>query len=152
MARNRPGNWLYADLDVLRGVTLALKQVDKEAKKEWAKSMRTTGTRVWRSAVSKRQTLAQDDVFGRASVRWSMTGKGVAVVKAKPLSGTLGDAGGRDMRTVEFGSKKRDPRIVARYRQQGRVAYAALEPFGKYMGQMSVATVADLIREATGGD
>lgn len=148
---NRPGNWLYADLDVLKGVTLALKNIDRDAKKEWAKAMRTTGTRVWRSAVSKRQTLAQDQVFGTASVRWSMTGKGTAVVKAKPLSGSMGDAGGRDLRVVEFGSKKGDPRIVTRYRDQGRVAYGALRPFGAYMGQMAVATVADLIREATDG-
>ena len=149
---NRPGNWLYADLDVLRGVTLALKQVDREAKKEWAKAMRTTGTKVWRSAVTKRQTLPQDRVFGTASVSWSMGGKGTAKVKPRPLSGTLGKDGARELRTVEFGSKKGDPRITTRYRTEGRVAYGALQPFGEYMGQMALATVADLIREATNGD
>lgn len=147
----RPGGWLYADDDVLRGVTLALKKIDRDAKKEWAKAMRTTGTRVWRSAVTKRQTLAQDQIFGTASVTWSMGGKGTAKVRPRPLSGTLGVDGGRDMRTVEFGSRRGDPRISARYRSQGRVVYGALEPFGSYMGQMALQTVADMLRDATGG-
>ena len=149
---NRPGGFLYADDDVLRGVTLALRQVDRDARKEWARAVRTDGTRVWRSAVDKRRTLTQDDVFGTAAVSWSMTGKGAAKVKPRPLSGTLGVAGARDLRTVEFGSKRRDPRILTRYRTTGRVVYGALDPFGRWLGQMALATVADLIRQATNGD
>lgn len=144
---NRPGNFLYADLDVLRGVTLALKQIDRDVKKEWAAAMRTSGTRVWRSAITQRKYLPQDAVFGTASVSWSMGGKGTAKVGSKPLSGTLGVAGGRDLRAVEFGSKKGDPRLK-RYDSRGRVAYGALRPFGSYMGQMALKTLADAIREA----
>ena len=109
---SRPGGFLYADDEVLTGVTLALKKVDREAKKEWAKAMRTTGTTLFRSAVSKRQHLAQDKIFGTASIRWSMTGKGTAVVRARPLSGDLGAQGAREMRFVDFGTA--DPRLPRR--------------------------------------
>ena len=35
------------------------------------------------------------------------------------------------------------------YDGAGRVIYGALDPFGRWFGQMALATVADLIREAT---
>ena len=153
---SRPGGFLYADDEVLTGVTLALKKVDREAKKEWAKAMRTTGTSLFRSAVSKRQHLAQDKMFGTASIRWSMTGKGTAVVRLRPLSGGLGDGthtrGGRDWALIEFGSASPRGRQMPRRVPTGRVVYGALEPLGSYMGSMALRTVADLIREATGGE
>ena len=62
-------NFLDIDNTALAGMALALKKVDKDAKKEWSKAMRTSGTRVWRSAVDKRKTLPQDRIFGLASVR-----------------------------------------------------------------------------------
>ena len=147
----RPGGWLYADDDVLRGVTLALKKIDRDAKKEWAKAMRTTGTRVWRSAVQKRQHLPQDRMYSTASVAWSMGGKGTAKVRLRQLSGGLPATGTREWAYVEFGSK-RGTNGLPRHVSTGRVAYGALEPFGAYMGQMALKTVADLIREATGGE
>lgn len=140
---------MYADDQVLRGVTLALKKVDKEAKKEWAKAMRTTGTRVWRSTIRNRKSRPQDQIFGAASVRWSQGGKGVAVVRTKPLSGgwpgalvvDFGDKDGRYGRT-----SGRAP--FPRYESTGRVVYGALDPFGQWMGAMSLRTLADSIREA----
>ena len=66
---------------------------------------------------------------------------------------------GRSARTVRgscepwsSGRRRATRASRTRYRTEGRVAYGALEPFGEYMGQMAVATVADLIREATNGD
>ena len=147
---NTPGGFLYADDDVLRGVTLALKRVDRDVKKEWARSMRTQGTRVWRSAIRQRTRIPQDRVFGRANVRWSMTGKGTATVAARPLSGGLGaDAPARELRWIDFGG--RNPRLPARD-PRGRVVYGALEPFGSWMGQMSLRTLADTVREAVNVD
>ena len=140
-------NYLQVDTEALQGMALALKKVDREARKEWARATRTSGTSVWRSAISKRTTLSQDKVFGSATVSMSMGGRGVAKVSARPLSGGLGrDA--RESRIVEFGSRAGDPRIVARYNSGGRVAYAALKPFGSWLGQMMLKTTADLIRDA----
>lgn len=172
---NRPGGFLYADDDVLRGVTLALRQVDRDARKEWARAVRTDGRRVWRSALSKRQTLPQDRIFGTASVSWTMAGKGTAKVKVRPLSGTLGDGDAttprdRDWALIDFGTKQQRSTVAAHTRkgvkvrqfdrrttlprqvQQGRVVYGALDPFGRWLGQMALATAADLIRQATNGD
>lgn len=145
----RPGGFLYADDDVLRGVTLALRRVDRDARKEWAKSMRTTGTRVWRSAVDKRRRLPQDRIFGRPSVAWSMGGKGTAKVKVQPLSGGLG-TGDRDWALVDFGTATPRGRQLPRRVPAGRVVFGAVDPFGRWMGAMALRTTADLIRDATG--
>ena len=153
------GNFLDLDTDTLTGVTLALKKVDKEAKKEWARSMRTTGTRVWRSAVRNRMQTRQDRaMFGRASVRWSQGGKGVAVVATKTLSGGAGGSGAPGPLTLDFGDKDGRYGSTAgtapwpRYKSQGRVVHGALYPFGRYMGQMSLKVLADEIRDAAGVD
>ena len=150
---NRQGGFLYADDEVLQGVTLALKRVDRDAKKEWARSMRTQGTRVWRSAIRQRTRIPQDRIFGRGSVRWSMTGKGTAKVTTRALSGGLGDGtnvrGGRDWALIDFGGA--NPRLPAR-NPRGRVVHGAIEPFGSWMGQMAVRTLADTIREAVNVD
>lgn len=152
------GGFLYTDEDVLAGVTLALRNVDREMRKEWARAMRTTGTTVWRSAVTKRQYLPQDKMFRTASIAWSMTGKGTAKVGIRPLSGGAGGPGAPGGLVVDFGDKDgrygdtSGPAPFTRYDRSGRVVYAALVPFGRWFGQMALATVADLIREATYGD
>ena len=154
----RPGGFLYADDDVLAGVTLALKRIDRDVRKEWARAMRTSGTAVWRSAVTKRQYLPQDKMFRTASIAWSMTGKGTAKVSVKPLSGGAGQPGNPGPLVVDFGDKDNrygdtsGPAPFPRYDRSGRVVHAALDPFGRWFGQMALATVADLIREATRGE
>ena len=138
-------NFLDVDERAITGMALALKQVDKEAKKEWAKAMRTTGTRVWRSAVDKRKRIPQDRIFGRAALRWSQGAKGTAVVAVKPLSGGL-----EWPLLIDHGAKNGNPRLP-RYTRTGRVVGGAMIPFGKYMGQMALKTTADLIRDNVGG-
>lgn len=140
------GSFLHADTDVLRGMALALRQVDKQAKAEWAKAMRSTGSRVWASTVDKRKTLPQDRVFGRAAVRWSQGGYGVATVTIRPLSGGL-----QVWQAIDFGSKAGTGRLP-RYTPTGRVVYGAIPALGRYMGAMSAAALADTIRDTVGGD
>ena len=72
-----------------------------------------------------------------------MGGKGVAVVKVKPLSGGLDEG-----RYIDFGSRRDTSGRLPRYDPRGRVVYGALTPFGSWMGQMAVKTLADTIRDA----
>jgi len=138
-------NFLQIDDTALAGMALALKKVDKEAKQEWAKAMRSTGTRVWSSAISNRKYLAQDRLFGRAAVRWTQGGRGTATVVVKPLSGGWEYPG-----PIDFGAKNPRGRQFPRYNSSGRVVAPAMTPLGSFMGQMALKTTADLIRDAAG--
>jgi len=138
------GDFLKIDTDALTGMALALKNVDRDARKEWAAAMRGTGNQLWRSSISKRAAPRRQwqRMYRTASIRWSMGGKGVAVVNTRALSGGLDQ-----WQVLEFGGPARQtpPRNPS-----GHVAYYAVTRLGPYMGQMALKTTADLIRQAVG--
>ena len=139
------GDFLKIDTDALTGMALALKNVDRDARKEWAAAMRGTGNQLWRSSISKLSAPRKQwqKMYRTASIRWSMGGKGAAIVNIRPLSGGLDQ-----WPVLEFGGPL--PQIPP-YNRSGHVAYYAVRRLGPYMGAMALKTTADLIRDATGG-
>lgn len=156
-------NFLTADDDALRGVTLALKHIDRDSKKEIAAATRNYLRPYWQRAVETRKTLPQDKIFGRANIRWSMGGKGTATVTVRPLSGDkkgkrsghgLGEGKwkqqpDREWALIDFGGKADQ---LPRRTPSGRVVYGAVPGLGSLAGKTWLRAVADTIRDATNGD